>query len=333
MANISVSIHTFNIEETSRGHNKYKIKKELNSGIINDSDNMFSVIRKFCVTCGEYIDNEINSSVFKVSEDSFTTEKDEISNRNFRHMILKVNSGEYGFTEDLVDPKTKSIEYQKAANVATVRPFFVSIIVDTSKNVQKGFIIFQNVGIYSIKTIFKTYFSEFLKGYNTQDKQYEFNLGEVTPKQFAMQLLDQYSVKQVRVIANKKPLDSAEMLDKDFVYLEETRVYKSFAKIQNTVKKVYKYIEKHLDITDIIEIENFNYDDIKLDLDLGKGKTRTLDLINIDRITMKLNFSDADIKGVDGHADKRKLKKEVESIYKTYSKNINFTYPNNDYRE
>lgn len=326
MANISVSMHTFNIEETSRGENKYKIKKRLNNNIAEDSGNIFKIIKLFCRRYGQYEDNENDLSVFKVSEESFTEEKDEVSGKKFSHMILKVESGEYGFTTDLVDPKKKSVEYRKPANLAEMKPFFVSVIVDTRKKVEKGFIIFQNVGIYSVKTVFKTYFSDFLKSYNTQELQYEFNLGVVTPKQFAMQLLNQYSVKQVKLISYSNPMDTAEKLNTDFLYQEEVRIYRKFALIQKTVEKVYKYIDKKCDITDIIEIDGFEYDDIKIELDIGKGKVRTLDLGNIDNLVMKLNFKDSDIKGVDGHADKDKFKKEVEEIYKTYSKNINLIY-------
>lgn len=326
MANISVSIHTFNIEETSRGEKKYKIKKRLNNDIADNGGNIFEIIKLFCIRYGQYEDNENDSSVFKVSEESFTEENNEISGKKFRHMILKVESGEYGFTTDLVDPKKKSVEYRKPVNLAEMKPFFVSVIVDMSEKVEKGFIIFQNVGIYSVKTVFKKYFSDFLKSYNTQELQYEFNLGVVTPQKFAMQLLEQFSVKEVKLIAYNNPMDSAEKLNNDFLYQEEIRIYKRFALIQNTVKKVCEYIDKKCDITDIIEIKDFEYDDIKIELDIGSGKVRTLDLGNIDNMVMKLNFKDSDVKGVDGHADKDKLKKEVEEIYKTYSKNINLIY-------
>lgn len=326
MANISVSIHTFNIEETLRGKNKYKIKKRLNNNINHDSGDIFNIIKSFCIRYGQYEDNENNLSVFRVSEESCTEEIDEVSSKKFRHMILKVESGEYGFTTDLVDPKKKSVEYRKPANLAEMKPFFLSVIVDKSEKVEKGFIIFQNVGIYSVKTVFKTYFSDFLKSYNTQELQYEFNLGVVTPKQFATQLLKQYSVKQVKLISYSNPMDPAEKLNTDFLYQEEIRIYRKFALIQKTVEKVCKYIDKKCDITDIIEIDGFEYDDIKIELDIGKGKVRTLDLGNIDNMVMKLNFKDFDVKGVDGHADRNKLKKEVEEIYKTYSKNINLIY-------
>lgn len=325
MANISVSIHTFNIEEISTGENKYKIKKELNNKIAKQND-IFEIIRTFCKRYGQYEDDEIKSSVFKISEESFTEEKNEETGNVFRHMILRVKTGEYGFTTDLVDPKKKEEVYKKDSDLAEVKPFFVNIVVDKRKNIQKGFIIFQNVGIYSVKTVFKTYFSDFLKSYNTQTLQYKFNIGVVTPKHFALQLLNEYEVKNLKLVAYNKPMDSADKLDSDFAYAEEERIYRKFSKIKKTVKKICEYINRERDITDIIEIEGFEYDNIKLELDLGGGKVRTLDLGKIDKAVMKLNFKDSDIKGIDGHADMDKLKKEVESIYELYSKNINLVY-------
>ena len=74
----------------------------------------------------------------------------------FTYLFAKVHSGGYGSAFDIVDVKTKKVEYKANAGQAAERPFYVCIIIpkDSDKvKVQKGMLFFQNTGAYGVKTI------------------------------------------------------------------------------------------------------------------------------------------------------------------------------------
>ena len=71
----------------------------------------------------------------------------------------------------------------------------------------------------------------------------------------------------------------------------------------------------------MIEIPEFEYNDIKIELKLGNRK-RMLDLGKIDKTQIKINLPE-DIKNIEGHADIDKLREEINELYLLYSENVN----------
>ena len=70
-------------------------------------------------------------------------------------MIFTVYAGYYGYASKLVNRKTKSTVHKKSRDEADVKPFYVVVVIPNDTEISKaqsGLILFQEIGIYGVKT-------------------------------------------------------------------------------------------------------------------------------------------------------------------------------------
>lgn len=86
---------------------------------------------------------------------------------DYKMICVRMLSGIYGSSSDILDGNTHKLKYRKKSTDIDTRPFYVFVVIpkDSEKVVvQKGILIFQNVGPFGIKTIttenMQAFFSE-----------------------------------------------------------------------------------------------------------------------------------------------------------------------------
>lgn len=92
--------------------------------------------------------------------------KDYIDTSDFKMIYVKIHSGIYGSSSDIIDGKTQKVKYKKQSSDIDTRPFYLMIIFpkdDTRVTVQKGIFIFQNVGQFGVKTVTTTRMQDFFR--------------------------------------------------------------------------------------------------------------------------------------------------------------------------
>lgn len=321
MAVIGLSLYTFRMLHTDKTKKPQEKQYANLNNSIGEEDNIFKVFERFCNEYS-YKKDRIRSTAFKVCDSTLYSCND--TGKRFRHMMLHVEYGESGYTAPVVDDETGEEKYTKKANEAAMSKLNISILVDVDKqhkNIKKGFIIFQSLGNTSVKSQFEKNFKDFLsKKYKTDDYKYTFCIDQVVPKNFVKNLLEQNTLKKIELISYKKPEDPVEEIDEDFAYGVEKRSFSQIRGVSKVVKKIHKYLDAQGKLTDIVEVSDFEYDDIKLEIAVGSRK-RMIDIGKVDNTQIKISLPE-EIKNLEGHADINKLKGEVEDLYCLYSENV-----------
>lgn len=258
----------------------------------------------------DMVDDDSRKQTFSCEYDpSFKDETD-----GFRLMYAKILSGSYGSSSDIVDPQTKQIKFSKTADDIDVRPFYVFIILPKGSpevTVQKGMLIFQNVGPYGIKTIT----TEYMQSFFSSQFGISLNCRTIAPDLFIKKVIRKDNTKKLVMVRN---VVSADVTDRTSLgYGKETRIVGNlcFTDAQwppffNTIKWVAG--GKH----HLFEFEHKSYDTLKTIVDIG-GRLRTIDLHNLDNLSIIEAIPD-EIRMPDGHPDREMLIEYFKKVAAEY---------------
>ena len=270
MSNITISIYSFSL----RDKRTQEVLNLNNQGIFNN------LLAQFCNRFeDEYNNNETLEKVFKIEEYRDT------NCDTFNTRIFKIKSGKYGISSEIVDTDTGEVAYVRDESEADVMPFYFSMAVPTNDS-DTGLIIFENVGIYGIKSIFKDSFKEICF-----DNEYSFTIRNVLPAEYIERFLDRGILKRIRFIRNNIPLNTAERIGLNLGVNINNRPYEEYIIhrpgnfINNASRQIRQFMNRQIAINDIIHLENFEYNNIKLDFSLG-GRSKTLNLSNIENVVV-----------------------------------------------
>ena len=127
----------------------------------------------------------------------------------FRLIYAKVFSGIYGSSSDIIDANSKQVKFTKSATDIDTRPFYVFVIVPKdSENVtvQKGMLIFQNVGQYGIKTIT----TEYMQMYFSSNWGITLKCRTIAPNLFIKKVIRQDNIKKLVMVKNLRSSDRSD---------------------------------------------------------------------------------------------------------------------------
>lgn len=272
MPNITISIYSFSL----RNKRTDEVLNLNNQGIFDN------LLEQFCNRFeDEYNNNETLEKVFKIEEYR------DINCDTFNTRIFKIKSGKYGVSSEIVDTDTGEVAYVRNESEADVMPFYFSMAVPTNDS-DTGLIIFENVGIYGIKSIFKESFKE-ICFYN--DDEYSLIIRNVLPAEYIERFLSRGILKRIRFIRNNIPHNTAERMGLNLGVNINNRPYEEYIIhrpgniINSAARQIREFMNRQIAINDIIHLENFEYNNIKLDFSLG-GRSKTLNLSNIENVVV-----------------------------------------------
>lgn len=250
-------------------------------------------------------------------EQSFKCEYVASSNKDtsdFKMLCLKIDSGIYGSSSDIVDGETQKVKYNKKASDIEIRPLYLMIILpkDNSKVVvQKGMFIFQNAGPFGVKTITTDLMREYF--------QKKFNLTlkcrTIAPELFINKVIKRENIKKLIMVKNLKSSDSADNIYQG--YGAETREIKylnfSDSKWEELMDK-FRYVSGGR--YNLFEFENEKYDNLKINVDVG-GRNRTISLHNLENLSIIEGIPD-EVRGEDGNARLELLVDYIQNVATEY---------------
>lgn len=120
----------------------------------------FDLIVDFIGANTDVDDKEVRQQLFNCSFNS--TNQGETD--TYRYLIFTVYAGYYGYASKLVNRKTKSTVHKKSRDEADVKPFYVVVVIPKDTEIskaQRGLILFQEIGIYGVKTVTTKAMQEF----------------------------------------------------------------------------------------------------------------------------------------------------------------------------
>lgn len=290
MRKVGLSVYSLSV---SRGGTE---KKDLNN--ICEGKSIIDIFYEFIEqNSDKYIKDTKKESLFGFSQKY----KKEIYDANDRLICTVlcgiIKTGEYGTSSELVDINTGDI-YNRSTEQADIMPFGFCIIVPAGK-IYTCNIVLQTLGKFGVKLLFQ---KNIQKAIRKEDSDLFISMGPVIPKQYIQKYLEEGLLQKITMIRYEIPEDESERLGINYG-VRETReeriIHKPIGFIERKRKAIEEWINGQRSATEIIQIEGFEYDNLKFVFKLGDNN-KTISLDNIDKIVITEDITDK-VQIVDGH--------------------------------
>ena len=241
---------------------------------VDTYSNVLEVFDAFFKNHIAFSDDEKKMKMFSVDSESIVKKSEE----TFEVVSFVISSGAYGVVSNITDRNTKKVKYQRTVDDADVKNFrcliYIPKDIDYHK-VTKGIMIFQTIGTYGVKTITQDYMRKFLAEFDLT-----LQTRSISVRSFIERLVKDGRLYKITFIKNRVSPDST-----DNIFISTGREEVSY------IKPYLKpnWFEKFLTLFDredeIIEIDDIDYDDIKVQFKLGDNY-RTVGLKNLDKLSI-----------------------------------------------
>lgn len=316
MANLSITACSFYLRKKNSRTTRdvYNLN---DSFTITTDDGKVKEYFDYSIIFKEFFLSHTVIQIDEVKQQSFQCEYKEdpiVDNKEYKVYCAKIYSGDYGSSSEIINSNTKEIKYKKSVDDIDVKPFFIFLVIPKDNNrikVQKGMLIFQNIGPYGIKTITTAKMQDYFS--NNFDISIQCNC--ISSKLFIERVLKKNKLNKISLIKNYKSNDKADNLSKG--YGTEVRVLSNLDLSENQFANLMKSIKyasggKY----NLFEFEHIPYHNAKIQVNIGEH-VKTINVHNIDRLSIIEEIPD-DIKSIDGHPDKNKLIDYVKNTIEDY---------------
>lgn len=315
MFNLSLTACSFIIKKTnSRNTNKiFRLNSTIN-GFFEEKEFYFTdvleLFSEFFTSYQEMVTDTGRRQTFSCEYDTLFQEE----TSELRMLYAKVFSGVYGSSSDIIDADTKKVVFNKSSTDIDTRPFYVFVIVprdsDTVK-VQKGMLIFQNIGQFGIKTVT----TDYMKAYFSSKFGITLKCRTIAPDLFIKKVIRRDNIKKLIMVKNMKSSDRA-----DNIVLGYGKEVRQIADLNLSESLGDKILDKIRWVAgsryNLFEFEDKEYDTLKVVVDIG-GRNRTIDLHNLENLSIIEAIPD-EIRMADGHPKKELLIEYFKKVAAEY---------------
>lgn len=316
MFNLSLTACSFHFKKTNSKKNTkiYDLNRPLN---LKDSDNTIWNISDPSKLFIEFFREHENLLKDKSKQQTFRCEynkKNYVETEEFRMIYVKIYSGIYGSSSDIIDANTEKIKFQKKTTDIDTRPFYLMIIFPNDNHqvtVQKGMFFFQNVGQFGVKTITTNLMQDFF----SEKFHITLKCNTISPDLFIKKVIKKDNLKKLVMVKNIKSTDTADNLVLGYgsEVREISRLYFSQTVWNSLVDKI-RYVAGGR--YNLFEFEQKEYDDLKVVVDIG-GRTRTINLHNLENLSIIEGIPD-EIRMADGHPNLPLLLDHIKKVAAEY---------------
>lgn len=199
-------------------------------------------------------------------------EKEEIctidGKREFTALYGRVKTGEYGIESELLDITTGS-KYDRKATQADLLPFGFCIAVPEGE-INKGIILLQTIGNSGMKTGLQRKIQEC---FEQLDTGFIPVWGQILPKAYIDRFFKEGVLQKIRMIRYEIPQDVSDKVGINYGVKqtrEERVIVRPMGFLERKTRELSEWAAGQRSYTNIIEIDDFEYDDLKLEFKLGK---------------------------------------------------------------
>lgn len=235
------------------------------------------------------LDNLENVDTFDIIKNYLNRLQHNLSNDHGEKILMRVTNyntynrkcdgiietGIYGYESDLYDIETDTISHRKKVNEAEMLPFY--FLISLPKNANEGIILFQRFGKFGIRTVFSRDFRNY---FASQVKNFSVEINPLVPETLVKYYIEEGSLKKIRFIKFEIPRDIADALNQSHEeqegYIELTVAAKRNNQLPG-MSIIRDFFEGRRDLNKLIELQDFEYDTIKVELEAG-GERRVIDL-------------------------------------------------------
>lgn len=252
--------------------------KEIESdGEIIIYDSVFEMLSEFFEKYYSFDDDLKHMRMFRIDENSIQKHM----NESYTSVSFTIKSGVYGLKGSITNRTTQRVNYERSIEDADIKAFKCLIYVpkDTPDTViNKGIIIFQSIATYGVKTVTVRKMKDFFA-----EKNLTLETRSVSVRTFIEKLVDEGKLEKLTLIKNRVSRDSS-----DNIFISTGREEHSYLRPhlkESWFSKLLHILENPIDKTQIFEIDDEDYEDIKVTFKLGKSM-RTVALRHIDRFSV-----------------------------------------------
>lgn len=273
--------------------------------------NAIDLITDFIESNKSALDIESSNQIFYCNsnpENSGETDK-------YYYQIFSVYAGYYGYASELVNRETKNVVHEKSRDEADVKQFYLTIAIPKSTELQdtkRGLILFQEIGIYGVKTITSKRIQEYMSNkYNLS-----FDIQNLAPDFYLKRLFSNGEIKKIKLARNTVSTDSADKMYGAGIGREE-RALVPF-KVTKRMKADLKHVSEGK--FNYYSFDGIDYPEVKMVIEIG-GRVRTIDLHGLDELSIEEALPD-ELLLADGTIDFPKFREHIHIVIDEYIEHI-----------
>lgn len=192
----------------------------------------------------------------------------EDSKKEYTILYGRVKTGEYGIESELLDVNDGSV-YERSTSQADLLPFGFCIAV-AEGDVNRSIIILQTIGNLGMKMSLQR---ELQDCFDKLKLNYGVLWGQVLPKAYIDKFFRNGVLQKIRMVRYEIPEDISNRIGINYGVKqtrEERIICKPIGFLERKKKEISEWMAGQRSCTNIIEIEDFHYDDLKLEFKLGR---------------------------------------------------------------
>ncbi len=270
----------------------------------------------------EYIKNNIlqysndasKDILFQFEQVESELMKNKKGQEEYQIVYGRVKTGEYGIESELVNIRTREIT-KRSADQADMMPFGFCIAVPAG-TVNSGVIILQTMGAYGMKLSLQ---SRLQKCMTDICPEFQLSMRTIAPKEYIDRYFNNGILKKIRMIRYEIPEDESDKIGINYGVKqtkEERIIHKPLGFMERKKKEMQEWFSGQRSYTDIIEIEGFDYDDLKLEFSVG-DTDKTFNLRDMNSLVVNEDITKK-VKQDGGHPVFESLKPIMQETAREY---------------
>lgn len=286
MKNVTISVMAFNVQ------NKKNEMVDLNKiGGVGISRIFFDYMEENKEKFGSIPRKE---KVYKSEISKICDVKDASGRKKFTFMFGKIKTGNYGLPSEIVDPETGVVTYVKTDKEAEVLPFYFSMSIPATGDNEptfKGILIYQMIGVNSMRTAFEASFEKKIKSI---DPNLKLIVGHLAPISYVQKFLDNGLLDKITLTKYYKYDDPASKVQNGFSWeAKELTIKKPTDFVSKKRDPILRFLKGATNLYSIIEVKDFGfeYDTMKFNFTMG-GKSKTINLSNLEMLAITEDITD-----------------------------------------
>lgn len=269
---------------------------DLNSGLCGKS---------LVVSIDEYVRKNILSyskdsskdTLFQFEQVETLTMCDDNDKEKYNSLVGRVKTGEYGIESGLVDVNTGAVT-NRSVNQADMMPFGFYISVPSGR-ISNAVIILQTMGVYGMKMALQRHLQKCMTDISPE---FQLIMRAIAPKEYIDRYFKNGTLNKIRMIRYEIPQEQSERMGINYGVKqtkEERIIYKPIGFMERKKKEIQEWFAGQRSYTEIIELDGFEYDDLKLEFSL-ESTNKTFDLRDMNSLVVNEDITKK-VKQIGGH--------------------------------
>jgi len=321
MNHLSITVCSFHLRKFNSKTNKDIYDLNKNISYINDNeDHLITTVKEmFMAFSSSYSESKKDDDKKKTFSCTYLPFGD-FSTEKYNGFSFEIQSGYYGSSSTILDADTREKKYEMTPNDVAEKKFYLYVIIPKDNRqviVNKGILIFQNIGIFGVKTI--TY--ENLFRFLSETYNISISCATISPELFVKKIVTKNNIKKMIMVKNHKSTNDTDLYYNGFG--SETRIISKLCFSDTIWEKIVSAINIFIKgKANLFEFQNIEYDKLKLLVKIGE-KDRTIDLHNLDKLSIIEEIPDY-IQDEKGYADFIQLTEYIKSTVDDYLQEMVF---------